>query len=223
MVSVALDAVEFDPYYTVVKAVDEARTADVVTFAAALNEFGLTDMAAMTEQARRRLAALDRLDELLLNPATREQEMHTALEHNLWVLGADYALLASNRTLRAVIGQYTGERFTGKRAAKRPDLLLLGGISNRHVLIEFKRPSLDITREHEAQATQYRDDLRTRFDGIEVIVIGRARASDVDVLFQPTGFSVMSYAAVVSRARSELSWLLNQLTDGSNERTSDIA
>jgi hypothetical protein len=69
----------------------------------------------MADQARNRLAFLDRLDELIANPATREQEVHVALEHNLWVLGPQYALMASNKTLRRVIESTRG-RSTGASA-----------------------------------------------------------------------------------------------------------
>ncbi|WP_310571507.1 ATP-binding protein [Gemmatimonas sp.] len=210
---VALDAMLHGEYYAVVQAVDAARTADVATFAAALAEFGLADMAHMGEQARQRLAFLDGLDALIANPATREQEMHTALEHNLWVLGAQYAVLASNRTLRRVVEAISGRGYGGARGRERPDLLLLGSVSGSHVLIEFKRPSLDITRHHEAQATIYRDELiATLTGGIDILVIGRAWERGSDRTYVPPGLTVLSYAQVISRARAELDWLLRQLT-----------
>jgi hypothetical protein len=213
VVSVALDAIEQDDYYTVVRAVDRAKTQDVATFAAALGEFGLVDMAHMADQARRRLEFLDRLDALIANPATRERELHIATEHNLWVLGANYALLASNKTLRRVIDDYSENKYKGKRASERPDLLLLGSVTGRYLLIEFKRADLDITRRHEAQATTYRDELVTKFTGgMDVLLMGRGWAPRSDRSYVPPGLVVTSYAAVVSRARTELTWLLQQLT-----------
>lgn len=218
-VGVLFDALEHDEYWAVVQAVDAARESDVGMFASALDKFGLVDMSFMADQARRRLEVLDRLDDLLLNPETREAEMHKALENNLWVLGAEHGLLASNRTLRAIIAQYTGEQFTGERATRRPDLLLSSDVSNRHLLIEFKRPSVWITREHEFQAIQYRDDLRRRFDAIEIMVVGAGRAPDTDADFGDRRVRVTSYAAVVSRARHELAWLVGQLDqDPASER-----
>jgi hypothetical protein len=81
---------------------------------------------------------------------------------DLWVLGSEFALLSSNKTLRRVVEEYTDAKYSGERALERPDLLLIGGVTGRHVLIESKRPSLDITREHEAQAATYRDELVTK-------------------------------------------------------------
>lgn len=212
VLSVMFDAMEQDDYYAVVKAVDEAKTEEVSTFARALNEFGLVDLAVMGDQARRRLEFLDQLDALIANAATLEADMHLALEHNLWVLGAEYSLLASNKTLKNTVEQFTASKYSGTRAAERPDLLLLSGVTERYVLIEFKRPSLVITRAHEAQATTYRDELIRKFAGIEVIVIGHARDQASDPTFGPGALRVTSYAAVVARARAELTWLLNQLS-----------
>lgn len=215
VVSVTLDAMEQDDYFTVVQAVNEAANADVSKFAAALGEFGIADLAHMGEQARGRLAFLDKLDELIANPATREQEVHVALERNLWVLGPQYALMSSNKTLRRMIEEFTGDTYVGDRAAERPDLLLLDNVLQKRVLIEFKRPSLDITREHQAQAANYRDELVRKFPGgIEVLIIGRGMSPTVDRTYGTNLLTVTSYAEIVSRARNELTWLLSQLNDG---------
>lgn len=216
-VGVLFDALEHDAYWAVVQAVDAARAAGVGQFAAALDQFGLIDLAVMADQTRRRLAVLDRLDELMLRPETREAEMHTALEHNLWVLGAEYSLLSSNRTLRAVLAQYAGEQFTGERAARRPDLLLAGDVTGRHLLVEFKRPSVEISREHESQAVGYRDDLRRRFDAIDVLLIGAGRVAGADAGFGDPRLRVTSYAAIISHARGELAWLLARLDPEASE------
>lgn len=83
VVAVALDAIEQDAYFDVVKSINEAKDDDDARLAHALGEFGLIDMAVIGEQSRRRLEILDQLDALAANPATREVEMHVALEHNL--------------------------------------------------------------------------------------------------------------------------------------------
>jgi hypothetical protein len=224
VVSVTLDAIEHDDYFVVVQAVDAASTKDVATFAAALGEFGLVDMAHMADQARRRLEFLERLDSLIGNPATREQEMHLALEHNLWVLGPQYAMLASNRTLGRMVEDLTSGKYKGERESERPDLLLLGSVTGRHLLVEFKRPGLSITREHEAQATTYRDELIAKLpSGIDVLLIGRQWARASDRTWVPDGLTVTSYSEVVAQARTELSWLLEQLTSEPVERERRVA
>lgn len=150
--NVMLDAMERDEYWAVLQKINEARHADVASFAEALEEFGLLELALIGERARHRMRYLDHLDTLAANPATVEKDIHKAIENSLWVLGGRYALMASNTTLRRVVAEYCDKTYTGERAAKRPDLLLAADASDRYLLIEFKRPSHIVAREDEAQA-----------------------------------------------------------------------
>jgi hypothetical protein len=220
VISLMLSALENTEYFTVVKAVDEASHQDVMTFARALDDFGLRDMAMMADQAHHRMRILDQLTTLLGNDKTLEAEMHRALEHNLWVLGSAYALIASNATLKSTLERWSDKKFTGARAARRPDLLLAGGLGARHVLIEFKRPSHRISRDDENQAVKYRDDLRQQFPNIEILMVGAGSAAGVDAGSHSPDLQVISYAGLVSRARTELEWLLTQLNTTVVERAS---
>jgi hypothetical protein len=211
-ISVLFDALEQDEYWAVVKAVDSARRDEVGVFAAALDEFGLVDIAYMGHQAQQRHKVLDRLDELLSHPSTLEADIHRALEHNLWVFGAEYGVLASNKTLRGVIERLTATPYRGERPAERPDLLLASDVHQRHVLIEFKRPSVAITRAHEMQAVAYRDELRTVLDNIDIVLIGGQRDPALDPGYGDRRTTILSYAQVVSKARRELDWLMQALT-----------
>jgi hypothetical protein len=212
IVSVVLDALERDEYWHVLNRINAARHEDVAVLADALHEFGVLELAMVAQQARRRLAILDQLDELIADENTLEQIVHKALETNLWILGSQFALMSSNRTLRRVIEDYTGEKFTGARANKRPDLLLLSNVSQRHSLLEFKRPSYTIERPDVSQAEQYRDDLISRFNPIDVWVVGKD-FNPVMLQNMPPNVTVRSYAQLISHARIELSWLLDQLVE----------
>lgn len=212
MVSLVLEAFEKDEYWTVCQKIEEARHADVVTFAAALETFGLLDMAVMAEQARRRLKLLDDLDELARRPETLEDEMHKPLANNLWVFGAEYSLMASNQTLARTIREYTEKKFTGKRAKKRPDLFLAQNILRQYLLIEFKRPSHTVDRDDENQAEKYRDDLTPRFDVMDILVIGGRVDAEIPSQYQRPDIKLLSYEAIFSTARTQLNWLISQLT-----------
>ena len=138
LISLVLEAFEKDEYWTVCQKIREAKQSDIALLAEALQEFGLVDMAYLTQQARRRLQFLDEIDALARNPATLEATMHQALENNLWVFGLEYSLMASNQTLAVTIKQYCDEEFKGPRAAKRPDLFMAQNVLMRYLLIEFK-------------------------------------------------------------------------------------
>src|SRR5690606_36828093 len=98
----------------------EAEKSDVFIFANALDKFGLSDLAFIAHQADRRRAFLDGLDDLAKDPKTTEAQMHTALQHNLWIFGNEFSLMASNRQLQSIIRDFTEKAYAGKDAADRP-------------------------------------------------------------------------------------------------------
>lgn len=213
VVNLMLDAMEKDEYWLVCEHLNQSRDGNVEVLAAALEDFGLVDLAVMAQQAKRRLELLDRLDELASNPSTLEKDMHTALDRNLWVFGPGYSVMASNQTLTRVIAEYTGQTFKGKRASQRPDLFLAHDAWDQHVLIEFKRPSHTVDRDAEAQAKKYRDDLTPSFGHIKVIVVGGKVDPTMSKHYAESDLHFLTYNALVSRARNGLEWLLKELTN----------
>lgn len=210
IIAVVLDALERDEYWQVLDRIDRAKHEDVGVLAQALHDFGVLELSMVAQQARRRLAVLDQLDALIRDWATHEKTVHTALATNLWIFGSEFALMSSNRTLASVIDKYTGEKFSGERANKRPDLLLLGHFTDRYVLMEFKRPSHTLGRMDVSQAEQYRDDLTRQFSPINVWVLGGAYDSRM-LEHLALGTRVTSYSSLISQARQELGWLLQSL------------
>jgi hypothetical protein len=208
--SVVLDAMERDEYWQVLRNIDEARHGDVANFAEALEQFGLVELTLMAERANGRLRFLSDLDDLARNPDTLELQMHKAIEHSLWILGAPYHLMSSNVTLKTVVEDYTSKKFKGKNGSKRPDLLLNTDPGDVYLLIEFKRPSHPISREDETQAQVYADELHPLLPAkpIHVAIIGGRRAAKSNPQNDPPNLRVWSYADLVSRARHEVQWLL---------------
>jgi hypothetical protein len=212
IVSVLLEALERDEYWQVLRAIDEAKHSDVEVFAETLAQFGLIEIALIGKQAQSRLRFLNYLDELWQNPQTLEKQMHMALKDNLWVLGREFALISSNQTLKSVIESYTTQKFRGDQERKRPDLLLLSRPDRRHTLIEFKRPDHTISRTDQTQAEGYRDELISQFEAIDIVLVGKACEEPL-LRDKPTYVRFLSYAGIISSARSELDWLLKSLTD----------
>ena len=211
---VVLDALEHDEYWTVLHRIHEARDNDVCVFADALGQFGLLDLALIAQRATYRLTFLDGLDKLIADARTVEKDVHTAIEQSLWVLGPKYALMASNRTLTRIVSEYLDKTYTGTRAAKRPDLLLADDFSDRYLLIEFKRPSHPLGREDAAQAQIYRDELSPYVSAkpIDIVLLAGKRDPGMDARYDTVDLRFHTYGDVLSRARSELNWLLKSLS-----------
>ncbi|WP_419878244.1 hypothetical protein [Brevibacillus centrosporus] len=166
----------------------------------------------MTFTAQKRIEFLRHLNQLISNPKTLEKEMHIALENNLWIFGIEYSMKSSNETLKNVISNYCSQKFKGNREKKRPDLLLANDILNKHLIIEFKRPSKEITRDDENQAEKYRDDLIPYIGtDIEIMVIGGRIDSGMSRIHSQSTIQLRSYFEIISKAEAQLRWLLDNL------------
>lgn len=213
IISVMVDALEKDHYWSVIQNIEDSRNSDIEKFADALSQFGIYEMSVITGQATNRLRFLDELDLLRANPNTTEATIHKALANNLWVLGNEFSMIFSNKTLTSAIEEYLNKKFTGDRANKRPDLFL-GSIEDKeHVLIEFKKPSDAVGRDAEAQALKYRDDLNSVIHNkrIHIMIIGGRVDSNISSHNERADVRFMTYTDVIANARAKLSWLLREL------------
>jgi hypothetical protein len=154
MVSVLLNALERTDYRAILDHLYETRPSDVARLAESLSDFGLAELAIIADQARGRMAMLDRLEALCRDPATLERQVHEALEANLWVFGLNYSFFSSNKTLKRQVADLLDKRYTGKRPEQRPDLLLTANYTNSYLLIEVKGPSHTLTYDDYQQATR---------------------------------------------------------------------
>ncbi|MDO9502768.1 ATP-binding protein [Falsiroseomonas sp.] len=211
---VALDAMEHDAYWAVLEHINATSDGDVTSLAASLEQFGLLELSAIASQAMRRRSFLDFLDQLVQRPETLERDVHRAFETNLWLLGRRYSLMASNATLRSVIDKYCGVAFSGERASKRPDLLLSQDYGDAYLLIEFKRPSHEISRDDINQAEKYRDDLERKLSSgsrMEIMLVGAGRAASINPANLLPSVTIHSFESIIATARAELDWLISSL------------
>ena len=213
IISVMVDALEKDYYWNVIQNIEDSRDGDIEKFADALSEFGFLEMSIVTGQATSRLKFLDELDLCRSNAKTLEATMHKALEKNLWVLGNDYSLIFSNQTLKTAMDEYLNKKFNGKTANKRPDLFLGEDVLRQHLLIEFKKPTETIGRDTESQALKYRDDLNSMIHGkkINILLIGGKVEKNISSQNEREDVRFMTYTDVISSARTNLDWLLQEL------------
>lgn len=212
LVGLVMDALEMDEYWTVCREIEDAEKVDVFHFAQALDKFGLTDLAFIAQQTKRRTEFLDHIDKLCIDRKTNENEMHMALQHSLWVFGSQYSLMASNRQLQSIIEDYSKKSYDGPDSADRPDLLLAANVENRHLLIEFKRPSIAVGRDAEAQANKYADTLTGKLGiELEILIVGGEVDSKLQHEYSGKKTRFLSYRAIIASARNQLDWLLKQL------------
>lgn len=207
-----LDAMEMDEYWSLVKRIDETPHDDVLKLASLLEQWGLHEVGEVVYQARRRIRALEAFEALIRDESTLELSgVHRGLRDNAWLLGDQYELLKSNRTLRNVIEDLSGSRYNGDAASKRPDLFLVS-LQGRYLIVELKRPTYMIDHRDVAQALIYRDQIRAYYPSghFDVIVIGGSVDPHLD-RSQYRDVVPRTYREVVQEARSRLDWLVQNL------------
>jgi len=165
------------------------------------------------EQATSRLEFLDRFEELCKKDDTEESVVHTALEKCLWIFGINYSVFSSNKTLKRQVEDYLEKKYSGKRANKRPDLLLSANFANEYLLIEFKRPNHSLRHKDYQQATAYRNDFVPYTNSeMKVLLVGGKRGQDLPPHYniEPNS-EVVIFDEIISNARNQLNWLLVEL------------
>lgn len=209
-VHVLLDAIEHAEYGAVLSHIHDAARTDVATISAALDEFGMADMAILVTQAKARMHFLDELEGLARNPETREAQMHKAIERNLWILGSAYTLFRSNQTLKRTVEEALGTKYDGSKAADRPDLLLNEDLNGSCLLIEFKRPSHALNHDDYIQSIGYRHELSKHMaKSIRVLLMGGRRSSDFLSARREAEVEAFTFLDVIASARRSIEWQLS--------------
>ena len=145
---------------------------------------------------------------------TSEAQMHTALQHNLWIFGNEYSLMASNRQLQTIVKDFSDRIYKAKDEADRPDLLLAANVEDRHLLVEFKRPALTIGRAAESQAVIYADTLSGQLGiSLDILIFGGQVDTKLQSEYSGKRTKFLAYRSVISTARTQLEWLLWQLNE----------
>jgi len=214
IISVMIDAFEKGHYWAVLENIDQSDNHHIEKLADAFNEFGLYEITMMTHQASAKAKFLYKLQTLVDSPDTLEATVHQALANNLWVFGYEYSHFISNQSLKRACEQLCNKVYKGENANKRPDLFLGMAFNRERLLIEFKRPSHTLTRYDEAQVQLYRDELSTMFPNDRIIVklIGGDTGGKINQQNNATDLTYHSFTEIISNARANYEWLINELT-----------
>lgn len=208
-----LNTFERDEYWVLVRRIDEMSILTVGELADILEQWGLYEIGEIAHRARQRLAIVEKFQSLAWDRDALElQDIHRMLEKNVWLIGDQYEVYASNLTLKRIIEDVAQKRYRGSRSRDRPDLILTGTADN-YLLLELKRPSHRVDRNDVAQAQRYRDDILEHLgrQRIDICVIG----GSVELgLATDENFSrfATAFPAVLDSARRRLEWLVANLS-----------
>ncbi|MEM6800488.1 MAG: ATP-binding protein [Bacteroidota bacterium] len=213
VISLLLDSFEKNDYWMVMQQLEETREGEVEEIADAFSEFGMLDVALIAQQSTHRLSLLNDLEKLISNPDTQPDQLLRALSKNLWVMGNQYNLVATNSELQSVIDMYISHKFTNGHAKHAPNLLLLQDFNKGFLLLNLKRPDDAIELLDRRQAKEIKADLKVYLPqrDIEVIIIGGALSQGMVEQKASADIKFLSYQGMISDARVQLNWLIGEL------------
>lgn len=213
IVSVVLDAMEQSDYWVVMQNLADSRGQKSSQVADAFSNFGLIDIAMIAQQSSQRLSVLKDLEALIFHPDATPIEIQKAMSNNLWILGTQYSLLASNHELQEVMDMYLNHKYTNGHAKHRPNLLLTQDFNKRFLLVDLKQPDQTLTLKDRRQAKTYIEDLNVYLPQrkIDVLILGGALNSQLVGQRANADIRFLSYKAMISEARVQLNWLIGEL------------
>ncbi len=119
-----------------------------------LEEYELPQLTSVTGIITDRLQKLKLLEAQIQNERAYEikgkNSIHNQLAEALWILDDGYWLLSSNKPLQ----NFLGIEYEKNKKLKRPDFIC-ADFEKTLVIVEIKRPSLEVKREHIDQLEEY--------------------------------------------------------------------
>ena len=209
-----IKSMESNEMISILKKLEEADIRDIQKLAKILETWGIYEISSTTEHIRKRLAVIDKFEEVIENiDALEYKDIHKLLEKNLWLLNDNYTLYASNRALKTILESRIGRKFKGHRK-DRPDIVVKT-LFDKVLIIELKRPSHKIVSEDFAQVSEYQTIIKANQPNAKVIecyLIGNEFDESVrNPDYEKIGIYLKSYSEVLQEAKERYKEIINIL------------
>jgi hypothetical protein len=185
-----------------------------------MEELTIGQIAAVTNEVRRRVGLLELFKQQVLDERTYEltgeNSIHRLLERAMWIVDERYWLMHSNRQLRTVVTKQL-EAQDKDHERKRPDFVC-GTVDKRLIVIEIKRPShtLDVEDLNQLEryvvlCKKYNEDIGS----FEALLVGHAQSDELHrtLAVRGGGFKVRTYTQLVDDTERRYHQYLKALSD----------
>jgi hypothetical protein len=173
-----------------------------------MGELNLMQMTSLVSVLRSRLNTIETFETLVVDDKTYElrtdKSIHRTLERSMWLLDDAYWIAQSNKTLRTLIGKQL-EKEDAAYASKRPDFACVD-TAGRTVIVEIKRPSLELTKTEMDQAELYFRIIRKHSGDSRtkpvIFLVGNKISPEARELAEMRGYpKLLTYQEMVKVAR----------------------
>jgi hypothetical protein len=191
----------------VVKRLAQEPAKALTELADLMGEMNLLQLTSLLSVLRTRLQTIEAFEELIHDETTYElkeaKSIHRTLERSMWLLNDEYWIAQSNRSLRTFIGKELRKDKSYER--KRPDFACVDS-AGRTILVEIKRPSLELGKKEIDQAELYLRIVK-KYTGSKgrrtsIFLIGNTISGEARELADMRGYpALQTYQEMVENAR----------------------
>lgn len=171
-----------------------------------LQDWGLKQVTSVVEIIKEQIEIIGKLEELVRSNKSKEVELHTLIEKNLWLVREGLELWSSDKPLKTVLTDRIDQIYEDKQGL-RPDLVCRSrDQGNEAIIIEFKRPKEKIVMEHVTQAMEYKGLIKKHRPSIRfnVYVVGREYDHSVLAMqdeLEKASIHLWSFEEILQKAR----------------------
>ncbi len=173
-----------------------------------MGKWNLYEITSLVNIIKRRLETIDTFEQMILDDKTYEintdNSVHRIFEKSMWLIDESYWIIQSNKTLRTFIGDEIVKQ-TPEYKLKRPDFACVN-TENRLIIIEIKRPSLELGKQEIDQAELYQRLVKKytakKYAYVEVYLIGNKISEEArEIVEYRKGVQIKTYSELLADCR----------------------
>ncbi len=173
-----------------------------------MDKWNLHQITSLLSIVKSRLQTIATFEQMIHDDSTYEikgdKSIHRVLEKSMWLVDDKYWIVSSNKSLREFIGKEL-ENKDKQYAKKRPDFVCVNH-GDRIIILEIKRPSIELKKEEMDQAELYLrliKKYKAEKKSVEVILIGNKISEEaVDISEIRTAIKIQTYQDFLEKCRA---------------------
>jgi len=227
IVELSIKSYEQNEVYEILKKLNNARNEDITKLAAALQQWGIKEVADILTLLQQRFKVLDAFEEMINDKKTLELKgTHAVLQDNLWIVDERYEWYISNKSLKTISDNILNSSYSGENTSKRPDLFIKMQenvlMRNEFLILELKKPRQKITFENKAQGERYANIINKSFTKeafFNVYIVGSEYEEGIqrESIAGTIRTIAMSYHELVQEARARMIYIQKNLKEKESE------
>lgn len=186
---------------------DKTSTKGLEELSDFMDKWNLHQITSLLSIVKARLQTIATFEQMIHDDSTYEirgdKSIHRVLEKSMWLIDDKYWIVSSNKSLRDFIGKEL-EKVDKEYEKHRPDFVCVNH-ADRIIILEIKRPSLELKKKELDQAELYLRLVRKYMaekKPVEVILIGNKISEEaLEIAEIRTAIKIQTYQDFLERCR----------------------